>query len=515
MCQRCGHPCALPEAKAPFGTRESRCALRVQACAYAVAKRTSPTSKFAMPLTSITDGPFDTPSQDFPAGPSPLTEIVITGDLASRPSRERDLVGEIEALRELTRALGRSPRDALDVLCRQAMALCRAESAGVSIEEPDVFRWHATAGGLSSFQGGTMPRNFCPCGVVVESRSVQLMERMIRHYAYVDRLGLHLQEVLLVPFFHADKAVGTLWVVAHSPGKQFDSEDSRLLHVLAAAAAGIVESYKKVGELEAANAKLLAEEQRLQRVVALGETSVRELIRERDLRETFVAMLTHDLRNPLNTAVLSFELLRETQPLDCAQGYAARGIKALRRIDEMIGRMLDAARTRAGGESVLRLERCELRPLLQAAIDGLDGVQAPRVRLQLPETDIIGMWDAAGIHRVIENLVSNAAKYGAAAGTVTISANEADDWVSIAVHNEGKPIADADLPTLFEPYRRAEASQESDPRGWGLGLAVVKGVIEGHGGRVAVESSATAGTTFSVWLPVRGHAAATPAARET
>jgi signal transduction histidine kinase len=109
--------------------------------------------------------------------------------------------------------------------------------------------------------------------------------------------------------------------------------------------------------------------------------------------------------------------------------------------------------------------------------------------------------DDDGVQRIIENLGSNAAKYGADETPITITLSKTSDRAEIAVHNEGNPIEPNDLPSIFKPYRRTGAAEAAGQKGWGIGLALVKGITEAHGGTVTVESNSM-GTTFLVSLPL-------------
>jgi signal transduction histidine kinase len=102
------------------------------------------------------------------------------------------------------------------------------------------------------------------------------------------------------------------------------------------------------------------------------------------------------------------------------------------------------------------------------------------------------------MRRVIENLVTNALKYGAADQPITISLDKTPDGVRLTVHNEGNPIPSERQAELFTLFRRLEPMKNE---GWGLGLVLVKGIIEAHGGKVYIESSKERGTSFVLELP--------------
>jgi signal transduction histidine kinase len=111
----------------------------------------------------------------------------------------------------------------------------------------------------------------------------------------------------------------------------------------------------------------------------------------------------------------------------------------------------------------------------------------------------LGNWNESALRRVVENLASNAIKYGKPQTPVTISLTEDGSSATLSVHNQGDPMAKEDLSILFQQYRRAKSAEHKI--GWGLGLTVVKGVTEAHHGTVEVVSEAGKGTTFSVKLP--------------
>jgi len=110
------------------------------------------------------------------------------------------------------------------------------------------------------------------------------------------------------------------------------------------------------------------------------------------------------------------------------------------------------------------------------------------------------MWSADQLRRAIWNLGKNAIQFGAQDGAVIISVKRRDGGAELAVNNQGPEIAAADQASLFDPFRIARTGR-GHPPGWGLGLTLVWGCAEAHGGGVEVESSARRGTTFHLFLP--------------
>jgi GAF domain-containing protein len=200
--------------------------------------------------TTMTTSETPSPPQPREAARQPLDAVLINDELLRRPYRGPDYEAENKALVALMQALAVSPASVLSLLCRKAMELCNAHSAGVSIEEGSgpgaVFRWHAIEGAWARYQGGTLPRWFSPCGTVLDGNAPALMAHPERHYDIPPHMGPPIIEALLVPFHSlapsisreapaaAAKPVGTVWVLAHDHGKRFDREDLRLMQSLAA-----------------------------------------------------------------------------------------------------------------------------------------------------------------------------------------------------------------------------------------------------------------------------------------
>lgn len=224
---------------------------------------------------------------------------------------------------------------------------------------------------------------------------------------------------------------------------------------------------------------------------------------ESNLRERFVAILAHDLRGPLSAARLSSQLLvRHPKRADRRRDLAARVQHHLDRMDGMIRDLLDVSRVRAGQRLPLRLERCELCGLAAQVIEELSATHGPRFRLEVVASGgVSGNWSSEELRRALWNLLENAVKYGAADQPITLRVERTDSGARAVVHNFGTPIAPEDQPRLFDVYGRLKAPQRRAGSGWGLGLAYVRACAEAHGGRIDVESSAEAGTSFILELP--------------
>jgi GAF domain-containing protein len=162
------------------------------------------------------------------------------------------LEAETEAELELTRELAKSPLQFFQKLVDTVLKLSLAESAGISLldETNERFVWPAVAGGLVPYVGGGTPRNFGPCGTVLDQNKPVLFQHPERHFGYLEPISPPLEEVLLIPFHVDGKAVGTVWAVIHSRDRQFQMEDRRLLQNLSAFASTAFKVLAGVGALE-------------------------------------------------------------------------------------------------------------------------------------------------------------------------------------------------------------------------------------------------------------------------
>ncbi len=179
--------------------------------------------------------------------PVALESILCTDELDLRPSRPPDHQTENRALVALAQALADSPRTILQTLADTILTVFKADSAGVSLLTTDKkrFYWPAIAGVWKPHIGGGTPRDFGPCGDVLDRNCALMMKHVERRYAYLQPVTPLIEECLLVPFYVAGKAVGTIWAIAHDQRRKFDAEDKRQLVSLgwfASSAYQVVES---------------------------------------------------------------------------------------------------------------------------------------------------------------------------------------------------------------------------------------------------------------------------------
>jgi len=237
------------------------------------------------------------------------------------------------------------------------------------------------------------------------------------------------------------------------------------------------------------------------------KVSVERLTQERDLREQCVATLTHDLRQPLCAALITAQMLLRNPTVEGRDKLVSRILSNLHRIERMITDLLDATQIRVGQTLPLTIQETNLGTVCKNLIEELAPTASPRVKCVCKEF-IIGYWDETNLRRVIENMLANAVKYGWQHTDITISIIKENDRVRIAVHNFGEQLNQSDLAQIFNPYFRTHEAKREGKKGWGLGLTLVRGIAEAHGGYAEV-ASRNEGITFSIVLPLdsRAHVA--------
>jgi signal transduction histidine kinase len=413
----------------------------------------------------------------------PLQAIFITHELEHRPRRPPNYQAENRGLVELARGLAQAPESILQRVTEVALELCHAETAGISLIEPyegqAVFRWRALAGVFAAHLGGMTPRDFSPCGVVVDRRQPQLVAAPERHYPYL-AVQPPIVEALLLPFFVAGEVRGTLWLMAHDERRKFDAEDVRVLSSLAEFTAAAYQVREALTSVVRKQAEL--------------EQSNREL-------EQFAAVVSHDLREPLRTITSYTQLLahRYQGQLDQdADDFMALTVAGAQRMGQRIDALLALAHFSKAGEAfrptslqtVLDEVVADLHSQLQAAQATVHCETLPTVR-----------GDAGQLRALFQNLLTNAVKFRHPDRLphVRLSATKAEDHWEIRVADNGIGIAAAHHERIFEVFRRLHTS--TDYEGIGMGLAVCKKIAERHGGHLRVDSTPNQGATFILTLP--------------
>ena len=231
-----------------------------------------------------------------------------------------------------------------------------------------------------------------------------------------------------------------------------------------------------------------------------------------EFQERFVAVLGHDLRNPLAAIDMAVGVLRRRANI----GADASTINVLdrmksssTRMSRMIEQVLDLTRCRIAGGLALSPAPMDLCETLTRIVNELR-MAHPSRSILLRCGPVRGTWDSDRLEQLFSNLVANAIHYGAPERPVSVDARHEHGAVVVDVHNEGEPIPEALRAELFNPFRRGtRGGREAKTAGLGLGLYISREIAQAHGGSLDVQSSLPEGTTFQVTLP-GGSAPSTP-----
>ncbi len=392
----------------------------------------------------------------------------LAGSLADRASRQRE---RYEAVLALQRSFGGAVplREGLGLTNRTLARLLRAEAVEVVIDRED-----------GTCLGAAGPRCLAAgaagAWVAAHARSLYLRD------APAGTVPARPRRVLLVPLVAGERAVG---VLAAERAVGFSRDDRAALETLGAQIALALENARLQDQLEA---KVAAATRRLE-----------ELNRA---KSEFVSVASHELRTPL-TSLRGFSELLLTRRYGEAE--TRRFIEVIHAEAERLGRildnLLDLARIESGQRNEPRPVPVSIRPLLEAQVESFQAQDARRwFRIFAPADLPRLLVDRDAMERILTNLISNAVKYSPEGSDVRLVATVAGGMVDVSVEDQGVGIPEDAVPHVFERYYRVPR-RGSGARGLGLGLSLVKSLVESNGGAIRVESSPGAGSRFTVSLP--------------
>jgi signal transduction histidine kinase len=220
-----------------------------------------------------------------------------------------------------------------------------------------------------------------------------------------------------------------------------------------------------------------------------------------ELRDQFIAVLGHDLRNPLASVGAIGEILLRREEADVAK-FGARLRANTRRMSKLIEDVLDLARGRMGSGIGVQIEPIE--SLESGLRDVVAEIRDSNTDWTIDESYVIRgslECDLGRVQQLLSNLLGNALAYGDPSQPVSVNAQVENDWLELSVRNGGTPISESNLAQIFEPYWRPVESKPGG--GLGLGLHICSMIVKAHGGTLQVSSSVEAGTCFTARLPAR------------
>jgi signal transduction histidine kinase len=318
---------------------------------------------------------------------------------------------------------------------------------------------------------------------VIESKRPQVVEHVTRQYLVSLAQGPeHLRALaatgitsfVVVPLLSAGKALGALFLGSSTPSRGFGFGDLPLAEALADRLAVAV-----------VNARLY-----------------QASVNASQLRDQMLGVVAHDLRNPLSTILLQAAALRRHGPEPERRSQKSEDAiqRAATRMNRLINDLLDVALLESG-QLVIERTRLSPRELIAGAIELLRPLAASstldlRVDVDEDVPELSG--DRDRLQQVLENLIGNAIKFTEPGGSIVTRASSGDHEVLFSVTDTGRGIAAEHLPFVFDRFWQATRAGR---QGAGLGLAIARGIVEAHGGRIGVESTQGRGTTFWFTIP--------------
>lgn len=311
-----------------------------------------------------------------------------------------------------------------------------------------------------------------------------------------------LMSMISIPLISKEKLIGALNIQSVD-AETYGAEELELATRIGAQVTNAIansllyEQALQLAEEREARAKLDAENQELQRI--------------NEAKIAFLSTVSHELRTPLTSMMAFADILRRNK-LDNLNEKEIGHIDIIRRngrrLGLLIGDLLDISKIDAGALS-LEMSEFEVKELVTELFESFQPLverKSQTMVLEMPEGDVIAVADRDRIAQVVSNLMSNASKYSGESTQVTVKLDADDEMVHIAVSDQGIGISEEDQANLFTSFFRADNELTRSEQGTGLGLVIVKGIIEMHRGEIRVESAFGVGTTMHITFAKHGEA---------
>ncbi|WP_432410109.1 sensor histidine kinase [Rasiella sp. SM2506] len=218
------------------------------------------------------------------------------------------------------------------------------------------------------------------------------------------------------------------------------------------------------------------------------------------MQEKIIGTIAHDIRNPLSAAQLALEVVQEDLNGKWTNKMLGAAQRSVRKALHLIEELMNGIKIKAGEGMMFNFENINLIEELKLVQTESKEFYTNEINLEYDTKKIEGVFDATAIKRLLENLISNAVKYGFAKQPITISVKNEEDAVEIKVHNHGTPIPADKQDQIFDFMGSVQKEEEVVSGSWGMGLTLTQIVAEAHGGDINLVSDEKTGTTFIVNL---------------
>ncbi len=221
-------------------------------------------------------------------------------------------------------------------------------------------------------------------------------------------------------------------------------------------------------------------------------------------RETFLAILGHDLRSPLNAVIMASQFMIETKELiEPHLTLTSRILRSGKRMNQLVDDLTDFTRSRLGSGVPIVRRDMDMAKEARHVADEISAAN-PTSSIKLDTSgDLRGDWDCSRLSQVLANLLGNAVQHGSEGTPISLTVRGEARDVVLQVHNWGVSIPAADRAEIFRPFKRLQSASATvtSTGSLGLGLYIAERIVTAHGGTISVDSSDDAGTTFTVRLP--------------
>ena len=226
-------------------------------------------------------------------------------------------------------------------------------------------------------------------------------------------------------------------------------------------------------------------------------------------RDTFMAILAHDLRSPLGAISALGDVMERTAETDGQRKRASQIRRSAKVMTDMVRDLLEYTRTNLGKGLPVAPQPCSINTTCREALEEVRAAHPAREFTYDGPADLAGHADTGRLRQALSNLLNNAVQHGDADHPITLAAHEAGAGVEISVKNFGSPIPADSLQVIFDPLVQLSApsaTRDTTSTNLGLGLFIAREIAQGHHGRLRVESSRELGTVFTMFLPHRAQA---------
>jgi len=422
----------------------------------------------------------------------------------------RSRLGEITSLFDMSTSVNMqlTVDSILDIITRRVLTCLEADQSSILMLDPETQTLYCRAvhGVDADFvRDARIKLGEGVAGFVAQNGEPMVLnpDDMARRFSAHRKAGRNITSALCIPLMVKGRAIGVLNINRIDRDRPFTPADARVLAVFGEHAAVAIQ---KVEDYKALDSR-----------AALLEDANRRLSEVNRMKEVFLTTVSHELKTPLTCIIAYAEFLRQDEnAIEPEQRRTFSRIlhdQASRLLD-LVNDIMDLSRLE-GGAIRLNLATMSVNEIIESCVQAIDtlavrkGIRlAPKLATDLPDIAV----DASKLRQVVINLLNNAVKFTESGGTIEITTRELDGHVVVEVADSGIGIPARDLNRIFDLFTRSDLAVSRQYEGLGLGLHLVKRLVELHGGRIWVESTPGKGSRFFFSLPTVSVLQAAPSA---